>query len=59
MQKNIKQLLTTMRAGHLGVPLVLLAILAMVILPLPPMLLDILFTFNIVLAVLVLSLIHI
>ena len=54
MQKNIKQLLTTVRAGHLGVPLVLLAILAMVILPLPPMLLDILFTFNIVLAVLVL-----
>ncbi|HAI48434.1 MAG TPA: flagellar biosynthesis protein FlhA, partial [Enterobacteriaceae bacterium] len=40
--------------GHLGVPLVLLSILAMVILPLPPALLDILFTFNIVLAVLVL-----
>lgn len=54
MQKNIKQILATMRTGHFGVPLVLLSILAMVILPLPPMLLDILFTFNIVLAVLVL-----
>ncbi|MCV6069345.1 FHIPEP family type III secretion protein, partial [Escherichia coli] len=37
-----------------GVPLVILCILAMVILPLPPALLDILFTFNIVLAVMVL-----
>lgn len=40
--------------GNLGVPLVILCILAMVILPLPPALLDILFTFNIVLAVMVL-----
>ena len=54
MLKKIKPLLATLRAGHLGVPLVLLCILAMVILPLPPALLDILFTFNIVLAVLVL-----
>ncbi|WP_435954710.1 flagellar biosynthesis protein FlhA [Dryocola sp. BD626] len=54
MQKTIKQTLSALRAGHLGVPLVLLCILAMVILPLPPMLLDVLFTFNIVLAVLVL-----
>lgn len=54
MQKTFKQTLSALRAGHLGVPLVLLCILAMVILPLPPMLLDILFTFNIVLAVLVL-----
>ena len=54
MQKIIKQTLSTLRAGHLGVPLVLLCILAMVILPLPPILLDVLFTFNIVLAVLVL-----
>ncbi|WP_258292539.1 hypothetical protein, partial [Escherichia marmotae] len=38
-------------SGNLGVPLVILCILAMVILPLPPALLDILFTFNIVLAV--------
>ncbi|WP_456297008.1 flagellar biosynthesis protein FlhA [Vibrio sp. AK197] len=40
--------------GYLGIPLVLLMVLAMVILPLPPLLLDALFTFNIVLAILVL-----
>ena len=40
--------------GYVGIPLVLLMILAMVILPLPPLLLDALFTFNIVLAILVL-----
>ncbi|HEY1132096.1 MAG TPA: FHIPEP family type III secretion protein, partial [Roseateles sp.] len=34
-------------------PLFLLAILGMVILPLPPVLLDVLFTFNIVLALVV------
>lgn len=54
MQKQIKHALTTLRGSRPGVPLLLLAILAMVILPLPPMLLDTLFTFNIVLAVLVL-----
>ncbi|EKO3933740.1 flagellar biosynthesis protein FlhA [Vibrio fluvialis] len=40
--------------GYLGIPIVLLMVLAMVILPLPPLLLDALFTFNIVLAILVL-----
>ncbi|MGS0727032.1 FHIPEP family type III secretion protein, partial [Shewanella sp. 0m-11] len=40
--------------GYIGIPIMLLAVLAMVILPLPPWLLDILFTFNIVLAVMVL-----
>ncbi|WP_028774283.1 flagellar biosynthesis protein FlhA [Shewanella waksmanii] len=40
--------------AYIGIPIMLLAILAMVILPLPPWLLDILFTFNIVLAVMVL-----
>lgn len=40
--------------GYIGIPFALLMILAMVILPLPPMLLDALFTFNIVLAILVL-----
>ncbi|WP_312227366.1 flagellar biosynthesis protein FlhA [Pseudescherichia sp.] len=54
MQKQIKHALMTLRGSRPGVPLLLLAILAMVILPLPPMLLDTLFTFNIVLAVLVL-----
>mgnify|MGYP003588543343 FL=1 len=40
--------------SYTGVPLLLLAVLAMVILPLPAWLLDALFTFNIVLALLVL-----
>ncbi len=40
--------------SYIGIPILLLAILAMIILPLPPWLLDILFTFNIVLAVMVL-----
>ncbi|ARD20653.1 flagellar biosynthesis protein FlhA [Shewanella japonica] len=40
--------------SYIGIPIMLLAVLAMVILPLPPWLLDILFTFNIVLAVMVL-----
>ena len=37
----------------LGAPLMLLAVLAMVILPLPPLALDVLFTFNIALSILV------
>ena len=40
--------------SYTGIPLLLLSVLAMVILPLPAWLLDALFTFNIVLAVLVL-----
>jgi flagellar biosynthesis protein FlhA len=41
-----------MRRG-LGAPLLLLAVLAMIVLPLPPLALDILFTFNIALSILV------
>ncbi|MGB2064635.1 flagellar biosynthesis protein FlhA [Marinomonas gallaica] len=41
-------------SGNLGVPFILLALLAMMILPLPPFLLDVLFTFNIALAIVVL-----
>ena len=41
-------------AKGLGTPLLILAALAMVVLPLPPMLLDILFSFNIALALVVL-----
>ena len=55
MAKTTKSFLALLRGGNLGVPLVILCILAMVILPLPPALLDILFTFNIVLAVMVLA----
>ena len=40
--------------GNLGVPFMLLALLAMMILPLPAFLLDVLFTFNIALAIVVL-----
>ncbi|MEC7940402.1 MAG: flagellar biosynthesis protein FlhA [Pseudomonadota bacterium] len=49
----LKQLHTYTK-GYIGIPIVLLMVLAMVILPLPPLLLDALFTFNIVLAILVL-----
>ena len=39
--------------GGAGVPLLILAMLAMVVLPLPPLMLDALFTFNIVLSLIV------
>ena len=48
--KNIK----SFTDGNLGVPLVLLIILAMVILPMPAFLLDVFFTFNIALSIVVL-----
>lgn len=40
--------------GNLGVPLLLLALLGMMVLPLPPLLLDVLFSFNIALSIVVL-----
>nr|WP_178112371.1 flagellar biosynthesis protein FlhA [Pseudomonas sp. WS 5019] len=43
-----------MRQGSLGIPLLLLALLGMVTLPVPPLLLDTLFTFNIALSIVVL-----
>ena len=46
--------LSGFRSGRIGIPLLILSILAMIILPLPPLLLDILFTFNIAVAILVL-----
>jgi flagellar biosynthesis protein FlhA len=49
-----QQLTPTFRSGRIGIPLLILSILAMIVLPLPPQLLDILFTFNIAMAVLVL-----
>src|ERR1700723_4320537 len=45
-------LLKMLRRG-VGAPLLLLCVLAMVVLPLPPLALDVLFTFNIALSVLV------
>lgn len=50
----LQQMLPTFRSGRIGIPLLILSILAMIILPLPPLLLDILFTFNIAVAILVL-----
>lgn len=43
-----------LRQGNLGVPLLLLVILGMMTLPVPPFLLDVFFTFNIALAIVVL-----
>ncbi len=51
---NFMQAITALRKTHVGVPILLLSVLAMIILPLSPLVLDILFTFNIVLAVIVL-----
>ena len=50
----LQQLAPTFRSGRIGIPVLILSILAMVILPLPPVLLDALFTFNIAMAILVL-----
>lgn len=47
---NVKSL----SKGNIGVPLLLLVILAMVTLPVPPFLLDVFFTFNIALSIVVL-----
>ncbi|MBU2020897.1 MAG: flagellar biosynthesis protein FlhA [Gammaproteobacteria bacterium] len=43
-----------MFSGNLGIPILLLSLLAMMILPIPAFLLDVLFTFNIALAIVVL-----
>ncbi len=50
----LQQFSSNFRSGRIGIPLLILSILAMIILPLPPLLLDILFTFNIAVAILVL-----
>lgn len=61
MAVNHTQVLTSMRSnlaglryGSLGVPVLLLAILGMMMLPVPPFLLDVFFTFNIALSLVVL-----
>ncbi|MGR1217273.1 flagellar biosynthesis protein FlhA [Metapseudomonas otitidis] len=51
---TLSHFLASLRSGRIGIPLVILSVLAMIILPLPPLLLDTLFTFNIGLAILVL-----
>ncbi|CFQ98093.1 flagellar biosynthesis protein FlhA [Yersinia frederiksenii] len=54
MKNKLNNLTQILKEIHITVPILLLCVLAMVILPLSPIVLDILFTFNIVLAVLVL-----
>ncbi|RJF96714.1 flagellar biosynthesis protein FlhA [Noviherbaspirillum cavernae] len=49
----LNRMVAEMRRHKFVTPLFLLVILAMIILPLPPLLLDVLFTFNIVLALIV------
>ncbi len=49
----LAQQLRVLSRGQLGVPLLLLALLAMMMLPIPPLLLDIFFTFNIALSLVV------
>ena len=49
----LTRLRTEMRRHKFATPAFLLVVLAMIILPLPPVLLDVLFTFNIVLAIIV------
>ncbi|WP_024303398.1 flagellar biosynthesis protein FlhA [Pseudogulbenkiania sp. MAI-1] len=51
--KSLSRLFAEIARHKVAAPLFLLAILAMVILPLPPLMLDALFTFNIVLAIIV------
>lgn len=51
---NIRNSVTGAGRGNLGVPLLLLVMLGMMMLPVPPFLLDVLFTFNIALSIVVL-----
>ena len=51
---NIRNNVASVGRGNLGVPLLLLVMMAMMMLPVPPFLLDTLFTFNIAMAILVL-----
>lgn len=51
---NVRSNLAGLGRGSLGVPVLLLAMLAMMTLPIPPFLLDVLFTFNIALSIVVL-----
>ncbi|MBS0053985.1 flagellar biosynthesis protein FlhA [Yersinia sp. Marseille-Q3913] len=54
MKNKFNYIAHVLKETHVTVPILILCVLAMVILPLSPIVLDILFTFNIVLSVLVL-----
>lgn len=51
---NLRGNLASLSRGNLGVPLLVLALLGMMTLPMPPFLLDVFFTFNIALSIVVL-----
>ena len=51
---DVRSNLAGLRHGNLGIPLMLLVMLGMVMLPIPPFLLDVLFTFSIALSIVVL-----
>ncbi|MGL6315284.1 flagellar biosynthesis protein FlhA [Vibrio sp. WXL103] len=54
MKERLNLIFPAIKNSYFGIPILLLTVLAMVILPLPPVLLDALFIFNIVLSVIVL-----
>lgn len=54
MLTDARSNLSGLRHGNLGIPLLLLVMLGMVMLPIPPFLLDVLFTFSIALSIVVL-----
>lgn len=54
MLTDARSNLSGLRQGNLGIPLLLLVMLGMVMLPIPPFLLDVLFTFSIALSIVVL-----
>ncbi|PTS82933.1 flagellar biosynthesis protein FlhA [Pseudomonas sp. HMWF032] len=51
---DVRSNLAGLKQGNLGIPLLLLVMLSMVMLPIPPFLLDVLFTFSIALSIVVL-----
>ncbi len=53
-RSELSGMLRGLSQGNLGIPLLLLVVLAMVTLPMPPFLLDVFFTFNIALSIVVL-----
>jgi len=50
---NLRQDVSKIELSGLGIPVIVLLIISMLILPLPPFLLDFLFTFNILLGVMI------
>ena len=49
---NLRQNILGIKVGELGIPLLVMVIMAMLVIPLPAFLLDVLFTFNLITGVL-------